>query len=818
MRSAATLLLGRVDPLAVLEAMATDLVARGALSPEKVDAAREAVKQGRLPSTALLAAGAAPDLVLRALSSVASVPVAPPRAHWIIDVRAEIGVDEATWRELLACAVGMFDGRPLVAFADVAKIASSAALGLPDHAPCVALEHDVRDALSIAPTPSRAAVAFLAPPEAVSQALPSAGSPFGPLTHQPQPVAARPTRPPVMDRTLLGTGAVDKTLLGTGAVSQASLGMEPSSSPMAAVPTPAQGPTGTVLGRGVHAPPSSPSSSSSPPSGPSSSPPLQASAPAPALGPSGTVLGASARMPMPSELQPAQPDAFAAPASGVGPGTACGRFVLDKLLGQGGMATVYLASDGRAPAAVKVVHEHLLRSGQGDELRRRFQREAAAMKKLEHKNIVACLDAGRVGDTEYLATEYVAGGSLSSLLLKTGKLPPSLALSFFVDLLEGLGHAHENGIVHRDLKPDNLLLDPGGTLKIADFGIARVQEGTQITATGRTVGTPAYMSPEQATGSALDGRSDLYSAGVILYELLTGRNPFEGDSVGATLANVMTGKVRPIGEVEPAVPFLVDVVIARLLPYRPDDRLSTAQVVLDALAPLLPRARRFEPYRAPVIARRAGAVEEAMQQECALLVDVAKAEQKAGERLRAGLAAFRATTLLPDHKDAKAVLAALNRGGALRFSRSTTQAIFARESTVESLEGADKAQAHREIAAGYLAEDNPALAAVHLRRCVAQFGNDEAALETLARVLPADEVEAVRGMPARLGEMPASEKATVASRAWRPPSAPTAAVASSAQPAERRGIPVAALVGVGAVALVALIALAFALGALLGHK
>src|SRR6185437_2007155 len=147
------------------------------------------------------------------------------------------------------------------------------------------------------------------------------------------------------------------------------------------------------------------------------------------------------------------------------------------------------------------------------------------------------------------------------------------------------------GVVHRDLKPDNLLLDASGALKVADFGIARVAEGTKLTEDGRTVGTPAYMSPEQATASAtLDARSDLYSAGVILYEALTGRNPFEADSVGATLANVMLGRVTPVAEVEPAVPFLVDVVLGKLLPFRPDDRLPSARATLDALQPALERA------------------------------------------------------------------------------------------------------------------------------------------------------------------------------------------------------------------------------------
>ena len=122
-------------------------------------------------------------------------------------------------------------------------------------------------------------------------------------------------------------------------------------------------------------------------------------------------------------------------------------------------------------------------------------------------------------------------------------------MAFFVELLDGLTHAHSKGIVHRDLKPDNLLIADDGRLKIADFGIARLAEGTALTATGTFVGTPAYMSPEQAQATGVDARSDLYPAGVILYELLAGRNPFADAQVMVTLSNVLQGNYRPLGEV-----------------------------------------------------------------------------------------------------------------------------------------------------------------------------------------------------------------------------------------------------------------------------
>jgi serine/threonine-protein kinase len=415
----------------------------------------------------------------------------------------------------------------------------------------------------------------------------------------------------------------------------------------------------------------------------------------------------------------------APPQKGVDVGSRCGRFVLERRLGEGGMATVFVGvpDDGGPKVAIKVVHDHLLRSAIGDDLRRRFEREVSAMRQLHHPAIVACVDAGHVLDTEYLATEFVAGGSLSELLARTGKLPAPLALACFSDLLEGLAHAHDKGIIHRDLKPDNLLLDITGQVKIADFGIARVTEGTALTATGTFVGTPAYMSPEQASASPIDVRSDLYSAGVILYELLSGRNPFADAQLMTTLANVLQGNWRPLGEVEVATPLLVDHVVGRLLATRPDDRLPSARAVLDALRPLLDEAKAWREQWRDVVTGRDGALARAMERGADELVAVARKEQAGGEsrRLCAGFMAFRATSLSPDHKEARPMLRALGHGSTLRFGRSPN--LYAMEGEAER--AGDRRAAFIDVARAYLAEQNPNFAASWARRAVAHGGLDD---------------------------------------------------------------------------------------------
>jgi tRNA A-37 threonylcarbamoyl transferase component Bud32 len=780
-----TQLFGRTDPQAVLGALVADLVARGVVDAGVVDDARPLVAQGRLPSTALVAVGVDRDAVVRALAIVSGFAAAPPRAQWDASVRGGLGVADDRWQALLAVPIATVAGRPLVAFADVGQIAASATLALPPHEVCVALEDDVRAALAVAAVkPKAAGVAFLAPPSALAPGLASGGA-FGAATTPALAVtraaplpAATPapaaSSPPAPAAPLPSFVAPTPTATPAGP------------SPFA-TPTPAGGAVrpvlaGTMVGQVPSTTSSSPSLSSSPPA---PAPPSAAGSFSlePPAGFDRTLLGPGAlalSTPPPSATAtPAPPWSQATPptsattmvqapapaTSSVDVGSRCGRFVLERRLGEGGMATVFVGvpDDGGPRVAIKVVHDHLLRSAIGEDLRRRFAREVAAMRQLDHPAIVACVDAGQVQDTEYLATAFIGGGSLSDLLTRTGKLPAPLALAFFGDLLEGLAHAHGKGIIHRDLKPDNLLLDVDGRVKIADFGIARVTEGTALTATGTFVGTPAYMSPEQASASPIDVRSDLYSAGVILYELLSGRNPFADAQLMTTLANVLQGNWRPLGEVEVATPLLVDVVVSRLLATRPDDRLPSARAVLDALRPLLDEAQAWRELWRDVVMKVDGAMARALARGADEIVAVARHEQADGEarRLCAGFMAFRATSLSPDHAVARPMLRALGHGSTLRFGRSPN--LYAMEGEAER--AGDRRAAFLDVARAYLGEQNPNFAAAWARRAVVVAGVDDDALALLAEVYPAAEVQQVATLPERLGDaMPRSAKATLLAR------------------------------------------------------
>jgi eukaryotic-like serine/threonine-protein kinase len=222
-----------------------------------------------------------------------------------------------------------------------------------------------------------------------------------------------------------------------------------------------------------------------------------------------------------------------------------GRYRFERPLGEGGMATVYLAHDAELDrrVAVKLLAESLA----GDEaFRRRFLREARLAARLSHPNVVAVYDAGEAEGRPYIVMEYVEGSTLEGL----GPLPPGEAAGLAVQACQGLAHAHAAGLVHRDVKPHNLLLRTDGTLKVADFGIARAAEGTALTQVGTVLGTAAYLAPEQATGGEVTPATDVYALGAVLYELLTGRPPYEPTSL-ADLAE--RPEITPVSELAPEV-------------------------------------------------------------------------------------------------------------------------------------------------------------------------------------------------------------------------------------------------------------------------
>src|ERR687886_991361 len=205
------------------------------------------------------------------------------------------------------------------------------------------------------------------------------------------------------------------------------------------------------------------------------------------------------------------------------------RYRLDAQIGAGGMSTVYRAFDSNLErrVAIKLLHREM--SGDSDQLER-FRREARAVAQLSHPHIVGVIDAGEDEGRPYIVFEYVGGETLKERIRRMGRLPIDEAIAYAIEIARALGCAHSHGIVHRDIKPQNVLIDAEGSAKVTDFGIARSLEEEGLTADGRVLGTTDYVSPEQALGQGVDVRTDIYSLGVVLYEMLTGSVPFHGEN------------------------------------------------------------------------------------------------------------------------------------------------------------------------------------------------------------------------------------------------------------------------------------------------
>ncbi len=250
------------------------------------------------------------------------------------------------------------------------------------------------------------------------------------------------------------------------------------------------------------------------------------------------------------------------------------RYEIEERLGGGGMAVVYRARDaflGR-PVSIKVLREQF--ASDADFLER-FRREAQAVASLSHPNIVSLYDVGQDGDVHYLVMEYVEGRTLKDRIAHDGPLPARTAVEVARQVLDALEHAHQQQVVHRDIKSHNILLAKSGRVKVADFGIARATNGATLVHTGSIVGSAHYFSPEQARGRAVDERSDLYSAGVVLYEMLTGNVPFQGDSpISVALKHVQEEPPSP-RDVNPAVPPDLEKVIKKALAKDPARRYQT---------------------------------------------------------------------------------------------------------------------------------------------------------------------------------------------------------------------------------------------------
>jgi eukaryotic-like serine/threonine-protein kinase len=252
-----------------------------------------------------------------------------------------------------------------------------------------------------------------------------------------------------------------------------------------------------------------------------------------------------------------------------------GRYRLERKLGSGGMADVWLAEDqelGRK-VAVKILHE---RYANDDQFVARFRREAEHAASLSHPNIVSIFDRGEAGGSYYIVMEYVEGRTLKELIVSRGSCPVPVAITYVRQVLAGLRYAHRAGIVHRDVKPHNVVVDGEGRVKVMDFGIARA--GTsQMTEVGSIIGTAQYLSPEQARGAPVDESSDLYSTGILLYELLTGTVPFNGETPVEVAMKHLSQVPEPPSRLRPEVPHDLDLVVIRALAKEPADRYRSAQ-------------------------------------------------------------------------------------------------------------------------------------------------------------------------------------------------------------------------------------------------
>ncbi len=256
------------------------------------------------------------------------------------------------------------------------------------------------------------------------------------------------------------------------------------------------------------------------------------------------------------------------------------RYEILELVGVGGMARVYKARCHRLNrlVAIKILREDL---AQDAELRRRFHDESQAVAMLSHPNIVAVYDVSRSSELEYIVMELIDGITLKQYMQKKGnKLNWREALHFITQITKALGHAHSRGIIHRDIKPHNVMVLRDGSIKVADFGIARLASGGHSTLTQEALGSVHYISPEQARGSHIDARSDLYSTGVVLYEMITGRLPFEGDTpVSVAIQHINSIPLSP-REIDPSIPEALEAITMKAMAPNPDNRYSSADEML----------------------------------------------------------------------------------------------------------------------------------------------------------------------------------------------------------------------------------------------
>src|SRR5271169_3192184 len=258
-----------------------------------------------------------------------------------------------------------------------------------------------------------------------------------------------------------------------------------------------------------------------------------------------------------------------------------GRYDITGELGKGAMGVVYKATDPNIGRTVAIKTTRLDAHGlDTEDLLRRFRNEARAAGTLNHPNIVTIYDAGEQDGVFYIAMEYLEGETLHGLLSQHRSLPVEKVIDIVRQVCAGLDYAHAHGVIHRDIKPANIMLAASGAVKVMDFGIAKA--GGTVTATGQVLGTPNYMSPEQVKGKPIDGRSDLFSVGVLLYEMLTGEKPFDGQNVTTIIYKIVSENPIPPRELDVTIHPGLSAVVTKALAKAPDERYQTgAELVAD---------------------------------------------------------------------------------------------------------------------------------------------------------------------------------------------------------------------------------------------
>jgi len=286
----------------------------------------------------------------------------------------------------------------------------------------------------------------------------------------------------------------------------------------------------------------------------------------------------------PTSVAAGVPVVTAAPGGPIGPGSRFSRYEVEQHLGRGGMGDVYLVRDTviNRKAALKTIRPDTgLDARQVIEMRQRFYREAQTAGKLAHPNIVTVFDVGEDLGMSYIVMEFVEGNTLTQLMKKQRLSPPQIKHVIFNAAI-GLDYAHQNGVFHRDVKPDNIMVSKTGLVKVMDFGIARIVE-SELTKTGSIMGTPSYMSPEQVQGQKVDARSDTFSLGVILYELLTGKKPFAGETMSALMLAIMKGDPAQPSTIDARIHTAWDEILRKALAKEPEGRYATAREFAQAV-------------------------------------------------------------------------------------------------------------------------------------------------------------------------------------------------------------------------------------------